>query len=102
MNNLAAGRTDPFESSLQVIDREVDQAETVARAGPSLVDPKCRAIPVRLPPLTLPFLSRLHLHCEHPGPEGPSPLRVVRGELHKRDRRRIGLAGRLGGHDARV
>src|SRR5205823_149569 len=43
MDDLAAGRTDPSEGGLQVIDREVDEAETVTRAGTPVMDPERRA-----------------------------------------------------------
>ncbi len=102
MDDLATGRTHPVESSLQVIDREVHKAETVARASTSLVDPKRCGIPMRLPPLTLRFLAGLKLHREHTGPKRPRPLRIVRGKLHEPDWGGIRLAGRLGGHDVRV
>ena len=91
MDHLAAGRTDPGEGSRQVIDREVHQRESVARTGASLVEPECRRITIRLPPVPLHFLAGLQLRSKHKGPEGAGPLRVIRGELHQDDRRRIRL-----------
>ncbi len=74
MDDLAAGRPDPIEGGLKVIDREVGQRDPVPGPAPSLVHAERRPVAAGLPSVPLGFSPGIELQPEHAGPEGARPL----------------------------
>jgi hypothetical protein len=92
MDHRAAELADALQRRLQVADGEVGERSGVARARPTLVEPKAKAIVLDLPSRTGFGGSRSKLGAQHPAPEAASAIGVVGGELDQRDRHELEYA----------